>query len=163
MSAHAGAASLAPAATEDGLYRKVAFRIMPLLMLCYVVAYLDRVNVGFAKLQMSQELGFSETVFGLGAGIFFLGYFFFEVPSNIILHRVGARVWMARIMITWGILSALFMFVENAWQFYVLRFLLGVAEAGFYPGVILYLTYWFPSNRRGKMFAIFQAGSPAAS
>ena len=108
MSAHAGAASLAPAATEDGLYRKVAFRIMPLLMLCYVVAYLDRVNVGFAKLQMSQELGFSETVFGLGAGIFFLGYFFFEVPSNIILHRVGARVWMARIMITWGILSALF-------------------------------------------------------
>ncbi|ONH81404.1 MFS transporter [Roseomonas mucosa] len=162
MSAHAGAASLAPAATEDGLYRKVAFRIMPLLMLCYVVAYLDRVNVGFAKLQMSQELGFSETVFGLGAGIFFLGYFFFEVPSNIILHRVGARVWMARIMITWGILSALFMFVENAWQFYVLRFLLGVAEAGFYPGVILYLTYWFPSNRRGKMFAIFQAGSPAA-
>ncbi|APT55943.1 MFS transporter [Roseomonas gilardii] len=162
MSAHAGAASLAPAATEDGLYRKVAFRIMPLLMLCYVVAYLDRVNVGFAKLQMSQELGFSETVFGLGAGIFFLGYFFFEVPSNIILHRVGARIWMARIMITWGILSALFMFVENAWQFYVLRFLLGVAEAGFYPGVILYLTYWFPSNRRGKMFAIFQAGSPAA-
>ncbi|UPG73280.1 MFS transporter [Roseomonas gilardii subsp. gilardii] len=162
MSAHAGAASLAPAATEDGLYRKVAFRIMPLLMLCYVVAYLDRVNVGFAKLQMSQELGFSETVFGLGAGIFFLGYFFFEVPSNIILHKVGARIWMARIMITWGILSALFMFVENAWQFYVLRFLLGVAEAGFYPGVILYLTYWFPSNRRAKMFAIFQAGSPAA-
>ncbi|MCQ4160644.1 MFS transporter [Roseomonas sp. GC11] len=156
------AATAVPAAAEDSIYRKVAFRIMPLLIVCYVIAYLDRVNVGFAKLQMSQDLGFSETVFGLGAGIFFLGYFFFEVPSNIILHRVGARVWMARIMITWGILSALFMFVENAWQFYVLRFLLGLAEAGFYPGVILYLTYWFPSSRRAKMFAIFQAGSPAA-
>ncbi|MDQ1077953.1 MFS transporter [Pseudoroseomonas cervicalis] len=157
-----GAAAAAPDRSEDGLYRKVAFRIMPLLVLCYVIAYLDRVNVGFAKLQMSQDLGFSETVFGLGAGIFFLGYFFFEVPSNIVLHRVGARLWIARIMITWGILSALFMFVQTPWQFYVLRFLLGAAEAGFYPGVILYLTYWFPSNRRGKMFAIFQAGSPVA-
>ncbi len=162
MSVTADGMISAPSKAEDGLYRKVAFRIMPLLVICYVIAYLDRVNVGFAKLQMSTDLGFSETVFGLGAGIFFLGYFFFEVPSNIILHRVGARMWIARIMITWGILSALFMFVETPWQFYVLRFLLGVAEAGFYPGVILYLTYWFPSNRRAKMFAIFQAGSPAA-
>ncbi|ONG54784.1 MFS transporter [Pseudoroseomonas deserti] len=162
MSAMSGGAAAVPNKAENGLYRKVAFRIMPLLVLCYVIAYLDRVNVGFAKLQMSTDLAFSETVFGLGAGIFFLGYFFFEVPSNIILHRVGARMWIARIMITWGVLSALFMFVETPWQFYLLRFLLGAAEAGFYPGVILYLTYWFPSNRRAKMFAIFQAGSPAA-
>ncbi|MBE9607315.1 MFS transporter [Acetobacteraceae bacterium H6797] len=162
MSVVAGDAGVAVAKSEDGLYRKVAFRIMPLLILGYIIAYLDRVNVGFAKLQMSQDLGFSETVFGLGAGIFFLGYFFFEVPSNILLHRVGARMWIARIMITWGILSACFAFVETAWQFYLLRFLLGVAEAGFYPGVILYLTYWFPSHRRAKMFALFQAGSPMA-
>ena len=147
-------------AREDRLYRRVAWRIMPLLMLCYVAAYLDRVNVGFGKLQMSQQLGFSETVFGLGAGVFFLGYFIFELPSNIILHRVGARVWMARILVTWGIVSALFLFVRTPWQFYGLRFLLGLAEAGFYPGVILYLTYWFPTHRRGKMFALFQAGAP---
>lgn len=149
-------------ATEDFTYRKVALRVVPILMICYIIAYLDRVNVGFAKLQMSEALGFSEAVYGLGAGLFFIGYFFFEVPSNVILHRVGARMWIARIMITWGILSALFAFVQTDWQFYILRFLLGAAEAGFYPGVILYLTYWFPSHRRGKMFAIFQAGSPAA-
>jgi len=122
-------------------YSKVFWRIVPFLMLCYVVAYLDRVNVGFAKLQMSQELGFSETVFGLGAGVFFFGYFLFELPSNILMHKIGARIWIARIMITWGILSALFVFVKTPTQFYVLRFLLGLAEAGFYPGVILYLTY----------------------
>lgn len=145
---------------EDRLYRRVAWRIMPLLMLCYVAAYLDRVNVGFGKLQMSQQLGFSETVFGLGAGVFFLGYFVFELPSNVILHRVGARLWLARILVTWGIVSALFLFVRTPWQFYGLRFLLGLAEAGFYPGVILYLTYWFPTHRRGKMFALFQAGAP---
>lgn len=147
---------------KNGVYKKVAFRIMPLLMICYIVAYLDRVNIGFAKLQMMDDLNFSETVFGLGAGLFFIGYFFFEVPSNILLHKVGARAWIARIMITWGILSMLFPFVQTEWQFYTLRFLLGAAEAGFYPGVILYLTYWFPAHRRGKMFAIFQAGSPAA-
>ena len=147
-------------AREDRLYRRVAWRIMPLLMLCYVAAYLDRVNVGFGKLQMSQQLGFSETVFGLGAGVFFLGYFVFELPSNIILHRIGARIWLARILVTWGIVSALFLFVRTPWQFYGLRFLLGLAEAGFYPGVILYLTYWFPTHRRGKMFALFQAGAP---
>lgn len=147
---------------EDFTYRKIAIRIIPILMICYVVAYLDRVNVGFAKLQMEGDLGFSETVYGLGAGLFFIGYFFFEVPSNMLLHKVGARIWIARILITWGILSGLFAFIQNEWQFYSLRFLLGVAEAGFYPGVILYLTYWFPSHRRGKMFAIFQAGSPVA-
>ncbi|QGA58690.1 MULTISPECIES: MFS transporter [unclassified Brucella] len=151
-----------PEVVENMTYRKVAFRIIPLLMICYIIAYLDRVNVGFAKLQMSEELGFSEAIYGLGAGLFFIGYFFFEIPSNILLHKLGARLWIARIMITWGLLSALFAFVQTEWQFYILRFLLGAAEAGFYPGVILYLTYWFPSHRRGKMFALFQAGSPAA-
>ncbi|EJN09009.1 MFS transporter [Herbaspirillum sp. YR522] len=147
---------------KDGLYRKVFWRIMPFLMLCYVIAYLDRVNVGFAKLQMSVDLGFSETVFGLGAGLFFIGYFLFEVPSNILMHKVGARVWIARIMITWGLLSACFMFIETPTQFYVLRFLLGLAEAGFYPGIILYLTYWFPSHRRAKVIAVFMSGIPVA-
>lgn len=151
-----------PEVVENMTYRKVAFRIIPLLMICYIIAYLDRVNVGFAKLQMSEELGFSEAIYGLGAGLFFIGYFFFEIPSNILLHKLGARLWIARIMITWGLLSALFAFVQTEWQFYILRFLLGAAEAGFYPGVILYLTYWFPSHRRGNMFALFQAGSPAA-
>ena len=132
------------------------------LMLCYVIAYLDRVNVGFAKLQMSQDLGFSEAVFGLGAGVFFLGYFLFEVPSNLLMHRIGARIWIARIMITWGILSALFMFVETPTGFYVLRFLLGLAEAGFYPGVILYLTYWYPAQRRAKIIALFMSAIPVA-
>jgi D-galactonate transporter len=151
-----------PESSADSTYRKVAFRIMPILFVGYIIAYLDRVNVGFAKLQMSEQLGFSDAVYGLGAGLFFIGYFFFEVPSNILLHRLGARLWIARIMFTWGILSALFVFVETEWQFYLLRFLLGAAEAGFYPGVILYLTYWFPSSRRAKMFALFQMGSPAA-
>src|SRR5215468_6621274 len=109
-------------------YNKVFWRIVPFLMLCYVVAYLDRVNVGFAKLQMSQELQFSETVFGFGAGVFFIGYFIFEVPSNLIMHRVGARVWIARIMISWGLISAAFVFVTSAQMFYILRFLLGAAE-----------------------------------
>jgi len=147
---------------QKRVYAKVFWRIMPFLMLCYVIAYLDRVNVGFAKLQMSVDLGFSETVFGLGAGVFFLGYFLFEVPSNILMHKVGARVWIARIMITWGILSAGFMYVETPTQFYVLRFLLGLAEAGFYPGIILYLTYWYPSHRRAKVIAVFMSGIPVA-
>ena len=146
----------------DLTYRKVFWRIVPFLMLCYVVAYLDRVNVGFAKLQMSQDLAFSETVFGLGAGIFFLGYFLFELPSNMLMHRLGARIWIARIMITWGILSAMFAFVTTPTQFYVLRFLLGLAEAGFYPGVILYLTYWFPSHRRAKIIAVFMSAIPVS-
>ncbi len=118
-------------------YRKIAFRLMPFLMLCYFCAYLDRVNVGFAKLQMMSDLHFSEAVYGLGAGIFFIGYFLCEVPSNIVLHKVGARRWIARIMITWGILSGCFAFVQTEWQFYTLRFLLGVAEAGLAPGLLL--------------------------
>src|SRR5437867_7500746 len=131
-------------------------------MLCYVVAYLDRVNVGFAKLQMSQDLAFSETVYGFGAGIFFLGYFLFEVPSNMLLHRIGARVWIARIMITWGLVSAAFVFVKTPTMFYVMRFLLGLAEAGFYPGIILYLTYWYPAHRRAKIIAVFMSAIPVA-
>src|ERR1700677_743527 len=136
-------------------YAKVTWHILPLLFLCYVASYLDRVNVGFAKLQMATDLHLSDTVFGLGAGIFFIGYFIFEVPSNVILHRVGARIWIARIMVTWGIVSGAMVFVNGPIMFYVMRFLLGVAEAGFFPGVVLYLTYWYPANRRGKITALF--------
>ncbi len=141
-------------------YRKIAFRLMPFLMLCYFCAYLDRVNVGFAKLQMMSDLQFSEAAYGLGAGIFFIGYFLCEVPSNIVLHKVGARRWIARIMITWGILSGCFAFVQTEWQFYTLRFLLGVAEAGLAPGLLLYLTYWFPSYRRARMTVLWFIAIP---
>jgi D-galactonate transporter len=149
-------------AFEEATYRKVALRFIPFLMLCYVVAYLDRVNIGIAKLNMLADLQFSEAAYGLGAGLFFIGYMLFEVPSNLIMHRVGARLWIARIMISWGLLSGIMAFVATPWQFYTVRFLLGVAEAGFYPGVILYLTYWFPNRRRAKVTAIFQAGIPIA-
>jgi len=145
---------------EDAIYRKVTRRLIPFLVLCYVVSYLDRINVGFAKLQMLSDLGFSETIFGLGAGIFFIGYFFFEVPSNVIMHRLGARVWIARIMITWGLVSAATLLVKTPLQFYGVRFLLGIAEAGFFPGIILYLTYWYPAHRRSKMVAAFMVAIP---
>ncbi|AEK61358.1 MFS transporter [Collimonas fungivorans] len=150
----------ASSAFEAATYAKVTWRLLPMLFLCYVASYLDRVNVGFAKLQMLNDLKFSETVYGLGAGIFFIGYFIFEIPSNMILHRVGARLWIARIMITWGIVSGAMIFVDSPATFYVMRFLLGVAEAGFFPGVILYLTYWYPAHRRGKMTALFMTGVP---
>ncbi|ARP94570.1 MFS transporter [Bordetella genomosp. 13] len=155
-----GAGSSVSASEEDRVYRKIGWRIVPFLVLCYVVAYLDRVNVGFAKLQMLQDLSLSDTVYGLGAGIFFIGYFIFEIPSNIILHRVGAKVWIARIMITWGVISAAMMFTNSATMFYVLRFLLGVAEAGFFPGIILYLTYWYPNARRGRITTFFMMALP---
>jgi len=144
-------------------YRKVFWRLMPFLMLCYAASYMDRVNIGFAKLQMQQELGFSDTVFGLGSGIFFLGYFLFEVPSNILMHKVGARVWIARIMISWGLLSGAFIWVRSVPAFYGLRFVLGLAEAGFYPGVILYLTYWFPARWRGRAIAVLMSAIPISS
>ncbi len=137
----------APAA-EDRLYRRITWRLIPFLMFCYVAAYLDRVNVCFAKLQMLNELRFSETVYGLGAGIFFIGCFLFEVPSNLVLRKVGTQVWIARNMVTWGLISACFAWVSTPAQYYVLRFLLGAAEAGFYPGVIFYLMYWYPGARR---------------
>ncbi|WP_454763070.1 MFS transporter [Cupriavidus campinensis] len=155
MTTTAVSAGAPDAGFEDATYRKVSWRLVPFLLLCYVVAYLDRVNVGFAKLQMLSDLKFSETIYGLGAGIFFIGYFLFEVPSNVILHKVGARIWIARIMITWGIISAAMMFVTTPTMFYVLRFLLGVAEAGFFPGIILYLTYWYPADRRGRTTTFF--------
>ncbi|KMM82904.1 D-galactonate transporter [Pseudomonas taetrolens] len=145
---------------RSNAYRKTAWRLMPFLMLCYLCAYLDRVNIGFAKLQMMNDLALSETVYGLGAGVFFIGYFLCEVPSNIMLHKIGARIWIARIMITWGIISALFAFVETAWQFYLLRFLLGIAEAGLAPGLLLYLTYWFPSYRRARMTVLWFIAIP---
>ncbi|OZI38577.1 MFS transporter [Bordetella genomosp. 10] len=133
---------------------------MPFLMLCYVAAYLDRINIGFAKLHMLADLGFSDAVYGLGAGLFFIGYLIFEVPSNLWMMRIGAKKTISRIMILWGLISAAFSFVETPTQFYVLRFLLGAAEAGFYPGVILYLTYWFPADRRAKMVALFVGAVP---
>src|SRR5262245_49248837 len=148
--------------TETRLYARVTRRLIPLLFACYVAAYLDRVNVGFAKLQMLSALRFSETVYGLGAGILFIGYFLFEIPSNIILHRVGARLWIARVMLTWAVVSAAMVFVTSPAGFYILRFLLGVAEAGFFPGVILYLTYWYPSARRAAIVALFMTGIPVA-
>ncbi|MGF6756870.1 MFS transporter [Paraburkholderia sp. GAS42] len=152
---HAPGAGAPPSTFEEATYRKVAWRLTPLLMLCYVVAYLDRVNVGFAKLQMTADLNLSDAVYGFGAGIFFVGYFIFEIPSNLILHKVGARVWIARIMATWGIVSMLTMFVTTPTMFYAMRFLLGLAEAGFFPGIILYLTYWYPAHRRGRMTTWF--------
>jgi MFS transporter, ACS family, tartrate transporter len=142
--------------------RKVTWRLIPFMFLLYIVAYLDRVNVGFAALQMNKDLGLSDAVYGLGAGIFFIGYFLFEIPSNLILERVGARIWIARIMLTWGVISAAMMFVTGPVSFYVLRFLLGLAEAGFFPGMILYLTYWFPARERARRVAGFMAAIPFA-
>ena len=127
-------------------YHKVDLRLIPFLFLCYILAYLDRVNIGFAKLQMLKDLSLSDAAFATGAGIFFIGYFFFEVPSNVLLKKFGARMWIARIMISWGLIASAMMFVAGPKSFYALRFLLGVAEAGFFPGVILYLTYWFPEG-----------------
>ncbi len=143
---------------ERRVYARVTRRLIPFLLVCYVVAYLDRVNVGFAKLQMLADLRLSETAYGIGAGIFFIGYFLFEVPSNLILHRVGARVWISRIMVTWGVLSAMTMFVATAPAFYAVRFALGLAEAGFFPGIILYLTQWYPVAMRGRIVALFMTG-----
>jgi ACS family tartrate transporter-like MFS transporter len=139
---------------------KVTRRLIPLLMVCYFTAYLDRVNVGFAALTMNKALGFSAAVFGLGSGIFFVGYFLFEIPSNLILAKVGARRWIARILITWGVISGLTAFVWGEWSFYGIRFALGLAEAGFYPGIILYLTWWFPSSYRSRIIGIFMTAIP---
>jgi MFS family permease len=142
---------------ESTAYRKVDVRLLPFLFLCYILAYLDRVNVGFAKLQMLEELSMSDAAFATGAGIFFIGYFFFEVPSNVLLKKFGARMWIARIMISWGVISACMIFVKGEWSFYGMRFLLGLAEAGFFPGVIFYLTLWYPSKLRASRTAWFVA------
>lgn len=160
-----GPAAIQPSQDTEGrrLYRKVAWRLIPFLCCCYLAAYLDRINVGFAKLQMADQLQLSDAAFGLGAGLFFVGYILFEVPSNLILKRVGARVWIARIMVSWGVLSACTLLVTTPVQFYVLRLLLGIAEAGFLPGVLYYLTLWFPTHRRGRMIALFMIGLPLSS
>lgn len=157
----------APLATpvSDPLARalgKAAWRLLPFLLLLYILAFLDRANIGFAKQTFLRDTGLSEAAYAFGAGVFFLGYALFEVPSNLILHRVGARVWMCRIMVTWGLVSAAMMFASSETVFYTLRFLLGAAEAGFFPGVILYLTYWFPARQRGPMLGLFYFGAPLA-
>lgn len=142
------------------VYRKVAMRVVPFLILCYVAAYLDRINIGFAKLYMLDDLSFSNAVYGLGAGLFFIGYLMFEVPSNLYMLKVGARKTISRIMVLWAIISAGFAFVETPTQFYIARFLLGAAEAGFYPGIMLYLSMWFPGTHRGKIIAFFASAIP---
>ncbi len=145
---------------EGRVYKRVAWRLVPFLFACYIVCFLDRVNIGFAKLQMLQDLHLSEAVYGFGAGVFFIGYLVFEVPSNLVLRRVGSRKWIARIMVSWGLVSCAMMFVTSAPIFYALRFLLGACEAGFYPGVVFYLASWFPSARRGMILAIFITAIP---
>ncbi|KMM82859.1 Sugar phosphate permease [Pseudomonas taetrolens] len=163
-SANAGTpVATATADPVQALYRKITWKLIPFLCFCYLASYLDRINIGFAKLQMLGELQFSETAFGLGAGLFFVGYILFEVPSNLALEKVGAKIWIARIMITWGLLSACTMLVTTPTQFYVIRFLLGAAEAGFLPGVLFYLTTWFPTYRRGRIIALFMIGMPLSS
>ena len=142
---------------------KVTLRLIPFLFLLYIVAWLDRVNVGFAGLQMNSDLGFSSAAFGFGSGVFFLGYCLFEVPSNLILHHVGARRWISRIMISWGVISTAMMFVRTAPTFYVLRFLLGAAEAGFFPGVVYYLSHWYPEGQRARAIAAFMTAVPVSS
>ena len=148
---------------ETRVLRKITLRIVPFVMLLYFIAFIDRVNIGFAALTMNKDLGFSPTVFGFGAGIFFLGYFLFEVPSNLVLDKVGARIWIARVMITWGLISGAMAFVQGPNSFYALRFLLGAAEAGFFPGIILYLSYWFPARQRAAVTAIFMAAAPLST
>ena len=155
------AAGAGPALLE-GAYRKITWRLIPFIFLCYVFNYLDRVNVGFAKLQMLDALQFSETIYGLGAGIFFLGYVTFGVPANLILQQLGARRWIAIMMVAWGALSACMLFVTTPLEFYALRFMTGVAEAGFFPGMVLYFTQWFPSHKRGQVMALFMAAIPVS-
>jgi MFS transporter, ACS family, tartrate transporter len=147
---------------KDLVVRKVARRIVPYIFICYIINYLDRFNVSFAALEMSGDLGFSEMTYGLGASMFFVGYVFFEIPSNLIMLRVGARIWIARIMMTWGLASTCMIFVKSPFNFYLLRLLLGVAEAGFFPGMILYLTYWIPAGERARAFALFLTSTSLA-
>ena len=166
----AGAASAQPAildpARQAAVRARINWRLLPLLFFCYIIAYIDRINVGFAKLHLQEVLAVDpatfNSVYGLGAGLFFIGYFIFEVPSNLILHRVGARIWIARIMIVWGVVSMAMMFIHSTTMFYVMRFLLGVAEAGFFPGVVLYLTCWYPHRERAGTIALFALGGVLA-
>jgi MFS transporter, ACS family, tartrate transporter len=157
------AAAEGASAIERRTIAKVSWRLLPLVALAYCIAYIDRSNISFAALTMNKDLGFSAYLYGWGAGIFFFGYFLFEIPSNLILEKVGARIWIARIMITWGIISALTAFITGPWSFLTIRFLLGVAEAGFFPGMILYFTYWFPSQYRGRVISTLFIAQPLAN
>jgi ACS family tartrate transporter-like MFS transporter len=166
MSQSATIIASSPSATselETSTIRAISLRLIPFLVLAYFFSYLDRVNLGFAALTMNAELKFSPTIFAWGAGIFFIGYFIFEVPSNLALEKFGASRWIARIMVTWGIISALMALVSGVWSFYALRFLLGVAEAGFFPGIILYLTYWYPAKYRARFLAAFAIAVPVST
>jgi len=145
---------------EDDIYRRISWRVMPIVLVAYVFAFLDRINVGYAQLQMKQDLAFSDAIYGLGAGLFFVTYLLFEVPSNLLLERIGARLSFLRIMVLWGLASSATAFVTEPWQFYGVRLLLGMFEAGFFPGIILYLTYWYPSHRRGRVTGLFLFGMP---
>jgi len=147
----------------DAIFRRAAWRLVPLILAMYIAAFLNRVNVSFAALTMNHDLGFSPEVYGWGTGVFFLGYLVFEVPSNLIMEKVGARLWLSRIMITWAIVSMAFAFVQGPVMFFLLRFLLGLAEAGFYPGILLYFTYWFPAATRARILAIFCMGIPVSN
>ncbi len=154
--------SVTSAAAVSAVYTKIMWRVTPVVLLCYILAYLDRINIGYAQLQMKSALGFSDAVYGLGAGIFFVGYLLFEVPSNLLLVKVGARRTISRIMVVWGLISASMAFIHAPWMFYALRFLLGAFEAGFFPGVVLYLTYWFPGAYRGRALAVFSSATALA-
>jgi D-galactonate transporter len=147
---------------DEAIFSKISWRRLPLLIVCYIIAFLDRVNIGFAQLQMRETLPFSDAAYAFGAGVFFIGYFLCEVPSNLLLEKIGARKTLLRIMFSWGIVASAMMFVETTTMFYILRFLLGALEAGFFPGIILYLTYWYPSARRAKVIAIFMSGATIA-
>jgi D-galactonate transporter len=148
---------------ETRTIRRVTMRLVPFLVLCYFVAYLDRVNVGFAKLSMDADIGLNEASYGLGSGIFFIAYFFFELPSNLVLERFGARKWIARIMVSWGVLAGAMAFITGEASFYVVRVLLGIAEAGFFPGIIFFLTLWFPASHRARIIGLFMAAIPLSS
>ena len=155
---------MSDADTDEGraTIARVVRRLVPFIFLCYVVAYIDRVNIGFAKAELQRDLGLSDAAYGLGGGLFFLGYCLFEIPSNLVLERVGARLWIARIMIVWGLVSMAMMFVVGQWSFYAMRVLLGIAEAGFFPGMVLYLTYWVPAAERARTGALFMTAAPVA-
>ncbi len=157
-----GEVASSDARDSERIFKRVAWRIMPILFLVFVLSYMDRVNIGYAKLQFSETLGLTDATYGMGAGIFFMGYLVSGIPSNMLLAKIGARATISRIMVTWGIVSSLMMFISTPMQFYILRFSLGLAEGGLAPGVYLYLTYWFPENRRAKMVAIFLAAVPVA-
>lgn len=156
-------ASTAPSELEKQTVRRVVWRILPFLIVCYLIAIIDRGNIGMASLQMNEDLGLSKAVFGLASSLFFVGYFLFEVPSNLAMQKIGAKIWISRIMISWGIVSVCTAFVQSSEMLYVLRFLLGAAEAGFFPGVILYLTYWIPAKYRARVIATFMVAIPAAN